>query len=160
MVFDRLTQVLERDFFEYLLNLEVQKAVRYLYFFSLLVIQPKGNNKDQAPGQDESIAKTISQLIRNEIRGTDVVGRIGEDRFFVILHQADFQHARGIGERIRLRIGNYSFVFKDQESRKTASMGGACFPTHANDMDGLVARTEEMLNKSKMEGGNKVSLPE
>lgn len=155
MPFDRLTQVLEREFFEYLLDLEVHKAVRYLYFFSLLVIQPNGNGV-----QDESIAKTIAQLIRGEIRGTDVVGRIGEDRFFVILHQADFQQARGIGERIRQKISHYTFVVKEQEVRKTVSIGGACFPTHANDMDSLILKAEEMLNQSKMGGGNKVSLPE
>lgn len=160
MPFDRLTQVLEREFFEYLLDLEVHKAVRYLYFFSLLVIQPNGNGAERASGQDESIPKIIAQLIRAEIRGTDVVGRIGEDKFFVILHQADFQQARGIGERIRQRIRNYSFVIKNQEIRNTVSVGGACFPTHTNDMDSLIARAEEMLNKSKMEGGNRVSLPD
>lgn len=159
MPFDRLNQVLEKEFFEYLLKIEVHKAVRYLYFFSLLVAQPNGDGAERVSDQDESMANTISQLIRDEIRNTDVVGRIGEDRFFVILHQADFQQAREIGERIRLRIKNYSFVFKDQEIRKTVNIGGACFPTHANDMDSLVARAEEMIHKSKMEGGNKTSLP-
>ena len=158
MQFERLTQVLERDFFEYLLDLEVHKAVRYLYFFSLLVVQPNPNGSDKDLGQDGDLAKVVAQLIRDEIRGTDVVGRIGEDKFFVILHQADYQQARNVGERIRTRIKNYSFMFQDQEIRKTVSIGGACFPTHANDMGALVTKAEEMVNRSKLEGGNSVSF--
>jgi diguanylate cyclase (GGDEF)-like protein len=160
MPFDRLTQVLERDFFEYLLDLEVHKAVRYLYFFSLLAIQPSGNGSDKEPGQDGYLAKILAELIRDEIRGTDVVGRIGEDKFFVMLHQADYQQAREIGERILQRVRNYSFVVKDREIRNTVSIGGVCFPTHTNDMGSLTAKAEEMLNASKIEGGNRVSLPD
>ena len=157
MSFDRLTHILDRDFFEYLLDLEVHKAVRYLYFFSLLVIQPNGPKIDSE--EEESSVKTIARLIRDEIRGTDIVGRIDVNRLFVILHQADFQQARGIGERVMTRIRNYSFMIDGQEIKKTISIGGACFPTHANDMNGLVMKSEDMLTQSKNEGGNRVSLP-
>lgn len=144
---DRLPQVLESDFFQYLLDLEIQKAVRYLYFFSLFVIQSDRKGAGGRTDQEESITKTVAQLIRDEIRETDVVGRVGRDRFFVILHQADFQQSREIGERILVKIRNYSFVISDQEVQRTVSIGAACFPTHANDMNGLVASAEQMLIK-------------
>ena len=157
MSFDRLTHVLDREFFEYLLDLEVHKAVRYLYFFSLLVVQTNGPKQEM--DQDGSSIITIARLIRDEIRGTDVVGRIDVNRLFIILHQADFQQARGIGERVMTRIRNYSFVIDGQEIKKTISIGGACFPTHANDMNGLITKSEDMLSQSKNEGGTRVRLP-
>jgi diguanylate cyclase (GGDEF)-like protein len=160
---DRLNQVLEQPSFEYLLDLEVHKAVRYLYFFSLLVVQFNGQNghgnKKEEAGPHDAIAGTMSHLIRDVIRGTDVVGRIGGGKFFVILHQSDHQQARSIGGRIMQRIQNYTFTIGDEEIRKTISVGGACFPTHANDMDSLMGRAEEMLGKSLSEGSIDVSLP-
>jgi len=36
MIFDRLTQTLERDFFEYLLDLEVRKAARISILFFII----------------------------------------------------------------------------------------------------------------------------
>lgn len=162
MPYDRLNQVLEQPSFEYLLDLEVHKAVRYLYFFSLLVVQFNGHNgsgKESSTGVGDSVAGTMSRLIRDVIRGTDVVGRIGEGKFFVILHQSDHQQARTIGSRIMQRIQNTTFTIGEEEIRKTISVGGACFPTHANDMESLVGTAEEMLGKSLNEGSKDVSLP-
>ena len=159
MIRDRLNQVLEQQSFEYLLDLEVHKAVRYLYFFSLLVVQFNGHKKAAVPMGTDTIASTMSRLIRDVIRGTDVVGRIGEGKFFVILHQSDHQQARSIGNRIMQRIQNYTFTIKNQEIKKAISVGGACFPTHANDMDSLVGKAEVMLGKSISEGSKDVSLP-
>jgi diguanylate cyclase (GGDEF)-like protein len=161
MYFIRKDQVLERHYFDYQLNLEVNKAARYLYFFTLLVIQPSANDAGRDTSKNESITitETIAGLIRDEIRGTDVVGKVDGDQFFAILHQADHQEARMIGERILQRVANYTFVIKDQEIQKRINIGGVCFPTHANGIDGLIAKAKEMLDRSMIEGGNKVSLP-
>ena len=160
MAYSSLNQVLEPDSFNYLLDLEVHKAVRYLYFFSLLVVQFDGHGDEQERRKHEAVAPTLSRLIREAIRGTDVVGRAGGTKFVVMLHQSDYQQARTIGERILQRIKNYSFMEQDQEIGKTISVGGACFPTHANDMQGLVSRAEEMLDKALGEGQSTVNLPD
>jgi diguanylate cyclase (GGDEF)-like protein len=151
---------LEPESFNYLLDLEVHKAVRYLYFFSLLVVQIDGHGDEQEKKKYEDVSPTLSRLIREAIRGTDVVGQAGGTKFLVMLHQSDYQQARTIGERILQRIKNYSFMEQDQEIGKTVSVGGACFPTHANNMNGLMTRAEEMLSKSMEEGRNAISLPD
>lgn len=160
MVFDRLTQTLERDFFVYLLDLEARKAVRYLYFFSLLIIQA---DQDLAPAAEERnavLVRTLAQLIRDEVRGTDILGRIENDKFFLILHQSDLQSSYAIGERIRVRLENYSFMMDGKEERKTISVGGACFPTNANDVESLIEKADRMVSKARSAGGNRIMLPE
>lgn len=157
---DRLNQVLEQQSFEYLLDLEVHKAVRYLYFFSLLVVQFDGHENGEKINKHQSVAPTLSRLIREAVRSTDVVGKVRGTRFLVMLHQSDYQQARTIGERIMQRIKNYSFKVKEQEVRKTISVGGACFPTHANDTESLVSKAEEMLSKSMDEGHSSINLPD
>ena len=94
MAFGRLNQVLVGEQFEYLLDLEVHKASRYLYFFSLLAVQFNGHDAEGELGNDQSVASTMSRLIRGVIRETDVVGRMNGTKFFVMLHQADHQQAR------------------------------------------------------------------
>jgi len=76
-----------------------------------------------------------------------------------MLHQADAQNTYGVGERIRARVEDYTFIVDGKEEKRTVSIGGACFPTHANDITGLTQRAEEMLTKAKAEGGNKICLP-
>ena len=159
---DRVTQTLDRGFFEYLLDLEVRKAVRYLYFFSLLIIQPDHMKKGEEPFpySDDSLLKTFANLVRDEIRGTDIIGRIATDKFFLILHHADFQSTCQIGNRIKDRIQDYTFIVNEIEKKQTISIGGASFPTHANDIESLISKAEEMLEKAKGEGGNIISLPQ
>jgi diguanylate cyclase (GGDEF)-like protein len=161
-VLDRVTQTLERDFFEYLLDLEVRKAVRYLYFFSLLIIQPDQGKKGEASflASNEVLLKTFANLIRDEIRGTDIIGRIAPDKFFLILHHADYQNTYHIADRIRNRIQDYTFIIDKNERKQTVNIGGALFPSHANDIENLITKAEEMLDKAKREGGNCICLPQ
>ncbi len=159
---DQKTQALDQEFFEYLLDLEVRKAVRYLYFFSLLVIEPDSGKENKGSTQpfDESILATLANLVRDEIRDTDLIGRVGRAKFFLILHHADFQNTWQIGERIKDRIQDYTFSVRDMDEKHTVSIGGVSFPTHANEIESLVAKAEVMLDKAKGEGGNFISFPQ
>ncbi|OGW54034.1 MAG: hypothetical protein A2Z60_04520 [Nitrospirae bacterium RIFCSPLOWO2_02_42_7] len=159
LMFDRVTQTLQRDFFEYLLDLEVKKAVRYLYFFSLMILQRDTIPKDLNQSEEDTLLKRLSFLMREEIRGTDIIGRIGHDRFFIILDQADFQASFKVGERVRERIEQYAFRVDGHEVMFTTSIGVACFPTHASDLETLIHKAEVALNIAKEGGGNKICLP-
>lgn len=160
MVFDRLTQTLERDFFVYLLDLEARKAVRYLYFFSLMIIQTDQEIAHREDTRKAAAIKTLAQLIRDEVRGTDILGRIDDDKFFLILHQSDLQSSYAIGERIRVRLESYAFMVDGREEKRTISIGGACFPTNANDVDTLIDKADQMVGRARASGGNQVVLPE
>ena len=157
---DRVTQTLEREYFEYVLDLDVKKAVRYLYFFSLMILQrdriPPGLNQTE----DEMLLSQLAFLTREEIRGTDIIGRIGHDKFFIILDQADIQASFKVGERVRERIEHYTFRVNGSELLLKVSIGAACFPTHASDLETLIQKTEHALNLAKEGGGNRVFLPE
>lgn len=157
---DRVTQTLEREYFEYLLDLEVKKAVRYLYFFSLMILQrdnvPPGLNQTE----EEMLLRQLAFLTREEIRGTDIIGRIRDNKFFIILDHADSQASLKIGERVRERIEHYAFRVDDHEVMLTVSIGAACFPTHASDLETLIQKAELMLNTAGEGGGNRVCLPE
>jgi predicted signal transduction protein with EAL and GGDEF domain len=65
-----------------------------------------------------------------------------------------------VGERIRERIENYAFRVHGHEVMITTSIGTACFPTHANDLENLLHKAEYALSLARDSGGGRVCLPE
>lgn len=142
--------ILNPELFNFLLELEVKKAARYSYFFSLLHIELDRDAETE-------ILDTIAKLIVDEIRDVDIVGKV-EKQSFCTLVQAETRPTFGIGERIRGRILNYSF--ENPSGGKlppvTISVGGACFPTHGTDVFELRNQADAMLKKARALGGNRV----
>jgi len=154
------SQPLDRKFFEYLLELEVRKATRYLYYFSILVVQLDRlpNSEDRA--SEEAVQRTLGYLLWDEIRGTDLLGQRHDNSFFIVLHYTDLENAIKVGQRIRERIEHYTFESTASQGGRTISIGVSCFPTNANDVAGLIQSSEELLRKAQDRGGNRVSVPE
>lgn len=150
---DQMTSTLSGNFFKFLLESEAKRAMRYTYFFSILTVEI-----DQ--GENGELLSTLAELIRQSIRNTDLIGRVDARRFSVILHHAEPPNTLSVGERIRDRVENYNFVVKNSEHRRTVSVGGACFPSHTADIQGLLMTANEMLVRARAQGGNKVHLPE
>ncbi len=157
-MFDPITGSLTDKEFDYLLQLEVKRAARYSYPFSLLVIEV-----DQENHEEHEVLRTMSALIQEQIRGTDVVGksRIGghEKLFRILLSHTEPNVLQFVGERIRIRTGLQAFRFDDREEHRTVSEGGACFPSHSTDPSELTRIAEKMLQKARKEGGNNLCLP-
>lgn len=145
------TAVVNSDLFRYLLDLEVKRATRYSYFFSLLLLEV-----DQYPDGLEHL-DTISRLILDEIREVDIVGRM-ESNLFSALLQAETKPAQMISDRIRNRILNYTFLSGDSNEKQeiTISGGGVCFPTHGVNSIELTSQAVSQLGMARAEGGNRV----
>lgn len=159
IMFDKVTHTLDREAFEYLLNLEVKKAARYLYFFSLMVLQKDKISKDFSPSEEDILISKLAAIVKEEVRTTDIIGRIGNDKFFLILDQADFQSSYKVGGRINDRIEHYAFKTDGHTVSMTTSIGIACFPTHASDIITLRHKADLALNMAIESGGGKVCLP-
>ena len=159
-MFDIVSQTLEREAFDYLLNLEVKKAARYLYFFSLMVLQKDKILRGLSPPEEETLIRKLADIVKEEVRTTDMIGRIENDKFFLILDQADFQSSFKVGVRIKDRIENYAFKTNGHTIGMTTSIGIACFPTHASDIVTLRQKADIALNMAIEGGGGKVCLPD
>ena len=148
-----MSKELSEEFFKFLLESEGKRAIRYTYFFSILTVE-----LDQNQAQSQHLS-TVAKLIQESIRNTDLIGKIDDHRFSVILHHAEAQSTYHIGERIRDRVANYNFLPKNRVMGYTISVGGACFPTHTPDIQSLLVTATEMLFRARSEGGNQVCLP-
>lgn len=98
----------------------------------------------------------MARIVREEVRTTDVIGRINHVRFGVILLHANQNHAFVPSERIRSRIKEH---FSFNGHGLTISIGGACFPNNSTDDKMLASLAERMLAQAKKNGGNTIFFP-
>lgn len=152
-ILDFETEVLRREFFDFLANLEIIRSMRYQDFASFLLLE---SDQGFDNGQD---MKAFAYIIREEFRATDIIGRLNHVRFGVILPRADLKAAYTAGERIRERIENFFF---NERQKRTISMGVACFPINISsiDIESIISLAEELLQAAKDEGGNKLCFKE
>ncbi len=147
---DEGMEILDGNFFDYLVRLEVNRATRYQNFVTLLLMEP-----DQELASDNAM-DPFSKILRKGFRGTDIVGRVNHMQFRVILVNSDLRDSCLVGERIRGQIEKYSFG-KGREI--TVSLGGACFPSNVTSCQDLISLAERMLKLAKEKGGNVVCFP-
>lgn len=158
---DEETQVLRKQAFEYLFDLEVKKATRYQYFLALLFLEldvprPEGESNTQGHfGVDQ--LKVFADLLRDELRSTDVIGKLSDGRLSVLLHHADDVNTQRVGDRLRKRIEDYAFTHGNYAHR-TVSIGGACFPSGGNFPEDLRDVATRMIERAKEDGGNKIYM--
>lgn len=154
-MFGAATHPLDSAIYQYLLDHEVRRAVRYSHFFSICHV-----GLDQSANGDRDLVYTVSDILRQIIRETDVVGLLTGQTFSVLLHNTEIQNASQVGERLKNRIAEQTFRLENMPIQLTASIGGVCFPTHGNDAATLLVRADEMLALAKAQGGNQVLIPD
>ena len=147
---DKETKVLQKDVFEYFTNYELKRSIRYQSYFTLLCLEP-----DEMQNNGLNL-KMFADVLRDDLRDTDIVGRLNGIRFGVILLNADLRSSHVAAERLLNKLENYLFTGK---KKKTVAIGGACFPINANNFDDLMNEAESMLTRARENGGNTLCLP-
>ena len=125
--------VFNRQSFLFMLDLEIKRARRYQNYLSLLGLT--FGHLDPLPGESPSISlKTLANLLKNELRGSDIVGQGAGNRLLVMLPYADIVGVARVRERLEKTLQGYGFGRKGF----TIEISEACFPTHATNVDDLL----------------------
>ena len=107
----------------------------------------------------DKILKDVSQIIKRNVRKTDITSRYGGEEFTIILPQTDENTAYIIAERIRLGIEQTNFETIDGQTINITISGGVSeFPKQADSGTTLLAYADRaMYTGSKRRGRNKIS---
>ena len=125
--------VFNRQSFLFLLNLEIKKAQRYQNYLSLLSLT--FDHLNPSLGENPSISlKTLANLLKDELRDTDVLGQSGANRLLVILPYADMAGAHNVRNRLEQILQDYGF----RQKGANIEIAEVCFPTHATNIDDLL----------------------
>jgi len=125
--------VFNRQFFLFMLELEIKRARRYQDYLSLLSLT--FGHVDPLPGGSPSISfKTLANLLKNELRDTDIVGQGGANWLLVMLPYADMAVAYRVRARLEKTLHGYGFGRKGF----AIEINDVCFPSHATNVDDLL----------------------
>lgn len=153
-ILDKETGALLSDFFDFLVEWEIKRSLRYQDFATLLILEP-----DRRPRLPETLG-TLVTLIKKNIRETDLTGRIGNIRFGVLLLKSDLDGAYSTASRIMDHVSKYIFS-QEKKQHLTVSIGGACFPTNltSKERSDLFKKAEDSFKIAKNKGES-IYLPD
>ncbi|WP_066496230.1 diguanylate cyclase [Abyssisolibacter fermentans] len=154
---DHLTKLYNRIKFNEVLNDEISRVKRYNNNLSIIMFDidhfKKVNDIYGHPIGDE-ILISISNLVRNMSRDTDIVARWGGEEFMILLKDTDIKGAKFFAERIRNNIEKYNFA---KVGNITCSFGVTKF-LEEDTMETFIIRVDDALYKAKNAGRNRVEV--
>ena len=115
------------------------------------------------PAGDDALA-AVANALSSVTRPADLVGRFGGEEFLLLLPNADAAAAELAAERVRTTIAALRIPTTDKRgaqvtiSGRTASIGIAVFPRHADDLDGLLQAADTAVYDAKEAGRNRISF--
>lgn len=106
------------------------------------------------PAGDE-VLKKIAQILRENVRGVDVVGRYGGEEMVIGLLGADKRDAVMVAENLREKIERTEVSFEGKTIKVTASFGIAQLDSGMS-VEKLIENADKALYEAKETGRNKV----
>jgi GGDEF domain-containing protein len=129
-------RILNRDLFLFLLDLEVKRARRYQNFLCLMLFKIKQFSKEDNGGGLKACYQTLSDLLMEEIRESDIIGSLELDRLVVLLPYADVKAGTYVQSRFEDALKYYDFKNKGFK----IMIDQVCFPVHGTDTMDLIRR--------------------
>lgn len=156
---DPLTELFNRRRFMELAEQEFAKAKRYHRPLSMLMMDlDLFKNVNDTYGHDvgDVVLQSIALTASEQLRDTDVIGRIGGEEFAVILPETDMDHAVEVAERIRRSIENNPPVTPAGSLKITVSIGISSFEHAMEDLKTMLKESDTALYNAKNAGRNRI----
>jgi diguanylate cyclase (GGDEF)-like protein/PAS domain S-box-containing protein len=148
LVFDRLHQAIAAA--------KRRHARMALMYLDLDQFKPINDTLGHEIG--DLLLQEVAQRLRDCVRESDTVGRMGGDEFVVVLPSYETLHdVMQAADKIRLRL-NQPFTAANRDLRVSSSIGIALYPEHGEDGNKLLKRADAAMYDAKEGGGNRVSI--
>jgi diguanylate cyclase (GGDEF)-like protein len=156
---DSLTELWNHGYFQYLLQMELEKAKATKAPLSLIMLDIddfKIYNDTLGHQSGDRILKDLALLLKNQSRKMDFVCRYGGEEFTIILPQTDKDEAFFIAERLRQDIEKHPFFHEEIMPYKkfTVSLGLVSYPEDGILPSDLIAFSDKALYQAKHKGKN------
>lgn len=157
---DALTGATSRRQYLKLLALELARSNRHgmqLCVLSLDLDHFKRVNDTYGHAAGDAVLRHFAQVVRTQLRQSDVLGRLGGEEFSVLLSQTTTQGGLQMAQRLQAAVAGSMVVFEGEPIAVTVSIGGVHWSVgQAVAVDHLLAAADEALYRAKREGRNRV----
>jgi diguanylate cyclase (GGDEF)-like protein len=157
---DPLTSLYDRRFFMKQLDDAVERAQRYQHRLALVfgdLDRFKSINDQFGHHTGDRALQAVAAAMKQSIRGTDMLARMGGEEFAALLMEADRDRALQAAHRFRARIQQLGFETNDGRTVSiTMSAGIAMFPDHGASAASLLQHADAALYEAKRLGRNQI----
>lgn len=160
-LFDSLTGALSRAAFLQHASKELKRSQRYSRPLSVIMIDIdhfKKINDQHGHAAGDHVLQIFVEAIEEEIRSTDVIGRLGGEEFALLLPDTTRKAAAQLAERVRQRITKYPYIAGTMLIEVTASLGVAVLEENDEHFKAVLQRADAALYKAKHNGRNRVTM--
>ncbi len=160
---DALTEVLNRIGLERALQSEFNRAQRQGWNVVAVMIDCDDFDRINASlghAVGDVVLKEISGRLRDTVRPTDHIARIGGDEFLLLLPDTRLAEGMLVAEKIRLSVAESPLRLASETIRVTASLGVLALPYEFCSIEEVLSLARLAVRESKLLGKNRVSSGE
>jgi len=154
---DHLTAIYNRRSYEYAIDYEVIRNERYSSPLSLILFDIdhfKIINDKYGHNTGDQVIISITKLIAESIRKSDLLFRVGGEEFAIISPETNSASALKLAESVRNTVDNYTF---ETVSKVTISLGVAEYYPHLTK-DHLYSNADQAMYQAKEGGRNRTEV--
>jgi diguanylate cyclase (GGDEF)-like protein len=159
---DRLTGIANRETLLTTLVAEVERATRHHSWLSVAFIDIdrfKPINDTYGHKSGDAILRQVANVIADNIRGSDLLGRYGGEEFMLILPETQPDEAVVLAEKLRSLVAAHSLLIAGQQRLQvTISVGVAGEIGSQLQVDALVDQADAAMYAAKQLGRDRTYL--
>ncbi len=158
---DALTELPNRILFNDRLTLALTQAKRNKAHLAVLFLDLnrfKLVNDMLGHAMGDQLLKGVAQRLKNCVRDSDTVSRLGGDEFTLLLPQISHEEDAAKVARKILKSLYHPWVLCGQEFHITASIGIALYPNDGEDAETLLKHADTAMYRAKEHGQNNYQL--
>ncbi|MEX0973170.1 MAG: EAL domain-containing protein [Solirubrobacterales bacterium] len=157
---DSLTGLLDRRRFRAELDQHVSFSARYGGQGAVMVVDIDGLkavNDSLGHHSGDNLIRQVAEVMRERVRGTDIVARLSGDEFAILMPQTDTEGALQLGEDLRAQVAE-SVRPAPQLEAITISVGITMFGGGKGGAEAVLAAADQAMYRAKEGGRNQIAL--
>ncbi|HUA23988.1 MAG TPA: EAL domain-containing protein [Steroidobacteraceae bacterium] len=106
----------------------------------------------------DSMLREVAKLLRDAVRDSDTVGRLGGDEFGMLLIGCPLEKARQIADDVCRAVGDHRFVWRDRIFNIGVSVGLVEISRESGTLDELLTAADSACYVAKKQGSGRVAV--
>jgi diguanylate cyclase (GGDEF)-like protein len=107
----------------------------------------------------DRVLVTVTELLQSQLRGGDLLARMGGDEFAALMEVTDVEGARVAAERLRAAVEDFVLTVDGREFRVSISIGVVVIDG-VDDPSSALSGADAAMYAAKQRGGNQMCFHE
>ena len=158
---DLVTGLYNRQYFLSELDKIVSEAAKGRNDLSLVLVEPDNFRKvldTVGVGNADLLLSDMASLVRKQVSDKDIIARIGEQTFAILIPNASHDDAHALGTKLCKVFGGHVFELNQKSVNLTASIGVVYIGEKIANAQTIMGEAANVLRAAQNGGGNRVNV--